>query len=64
MTEETIKDNSVCEKCNQKAGELYMCEICEEMYCYNCRASYNQFSQIDFNCCDSCAKSRYSEAYH
>ena len=37
----------------------YKCHICksntsEECYCEECSSTYNQFSQIDYNCCEYC----------
>lgn len=46
-----IKD---CERCQKECDEVFECEICETMICADCQAVYNQFSQIDFNCCKSC----------
>ena len=35
------------------------CHICksntsDEYYCEECSSTYNQFSQIDYNCCEYC----------
>jgi len=46
----------VCEICEKTVKEVYMCEKCEQMYCDNCGATYNAFTQIDYNCCKGCAK--------
>lgn len=32
-----------------------VCRICGEPVCEYCQAKYNQFTQIDYNCCESCA---------
>lgn len=45
----------VCERCENDAVELFACEMCDQMICDNCQASYNPFTQIDYNCCKSCA---------
>jgi hypothetical protein len=47
-------ENLVCSRCNCDTNELFMCEMCQESVCDKCLASYNQFTQIDFNCCKSC----------
>lgn len=47
----------ICEKCQKEVSETFMCEQCEAMICDACQATYNQFSQIDFNCCQQCADS-------
>ena len=39
------------------SGELE-CKLCEEPYCEDCGATYNQFTQIDFNCCKTCETRR------
>lgn len=41
-----------CHICGGKSN--FTCERCDEYMCENCQAPYNQFSQIDYNCCDSC----------
>ena len=43
----------VCGK--EVSGELE-CKLCEEPYCEDCGATYNQFTQIDYNCCKTCAE--------
>lgn len=45
----------VCGK--EVSGELE-CKLCEEPYCEDCGATYNQFTQIDFNCCKTCETRR------
>lgn len=45
----------ICEKCEKDVVEVYECERCNEMFCDTCSAEYNQFTQIDYNCCKSCA---------
>lgn len=49
------KETKVCERCEKDAKELFECEICNMMICENCQAVYDVFTQIDFNCCKSCA---------
>ena len=43
-----------CHICKSKTSEEYVCEICDEYYCEECSSTYNQFSQIDYNCCEYC----------
>ena len=49
-------DRTFCERCEKDCDEVFECEICGQMICEKCQATYNQFSQIDYNCCESCAK--------
>jgi len=51
------ENGKVCERCEKSVSELYMCEKCELNICDDCFASYNQFTQIDFDCCRRCANS-------
>lgn len=44
-----------CHVCGKQDVELYLCEKCEELFCDDCSAIYNQFTQIDYNCCETCA---------
>ena len=46
-----------CHICKSKTSEEYVCEICDEYYCEECSSTYNQFSQIDYNCCEYCQES-------
>ncbi len=46
----------ICEVCEKESKELYQCERCGQMYCDNCGANFDQFSQIDYNCCKKCAE--------
>lgn len=48
----------ICERCEKDVDEVFMCELCETMICDKCSSTYNQFTQIDFNCCKSCANNR------
>ena len=41
-----------CHICGTKTD--FQCEKCDEYMCHDCQAPYNQFSQIDYNCCTSC----------
>ena len=49
------KKGVVCERCEKDVDEVYACERCDRMICDGCQAQYNQFTQIDYNCCKSCA---------
>lgn len=44
-----------CHICNDIVDEDFVCGICEEYYCEKHSAVYNQFTQIDYNCCKECA---------
>lgn len=55
-TTATEKPKVICEKCEKEVRDVYECERCGSMFCDNCGAVYDQFTQIDFNCCKSCAK--------
>jgi hypothetical protein len=46
-----------CHICGKPTTKYYECVICSEFYCDDCAARYNQFTQIDYNCCSSCAES-------
>lgn len=46
----------VCERCEDYTSETYECERCSMMIGSCCQAQYNQFSQIDYNCCKGCAE--------
>ena len=48
----------VCEVCKKQVTELFSCENCDSVFCENCQAEYNQFTQIDYSCCKSCAENR------
>lgn len=50
----------VCERCEKECNEVFECERCGLMICDKCQAVYNQFTQIDYNCCKSCAESHYA----
>jgi len=45
----------ICERCENDIIETYMCERCERSICENCQARYDKFTQIDYNCCQTCA---------
>jgi len=51
----TVLKGLVCARCSKNTNELFMCEKCQEDVCDKCLATYNQFTQIDFNCCKPCA---------
>ena len=52
-----LKECNTCTN-NEKDSELNICERCENLYCEDCSSTYNQFSQIDYNCCSACAETR------
>lgn len=45
----------ICHICGEPTSKDNLCKICGEYYCDECDSVYNQFTQIDFNCCQSCA---------
>lgn len=47
-----------CHVCGGNDSDLHECERCNELYCESCSSTYDQFSQIDYNCCESCANSK------
>jgi len=42
----------VCHICGQRAE--YPCENCDEYFCDKHSAKFDQFTQIDYNCCSAC----------
>lgn len=48
------KDKIICERCGKSVLETFPCERCDVNICSNCLASFNQFTQIDYNRCKSC----------
>lgn len=55
----TEQTKTFCERCEKDCDEVFMCERCELMICDKCQAEYNQFTQIDYNCCKTCAEYSY-----
>ena len=55
-----MEELNECCVCGSTDKELIKCEICEEPYCEDCGAAYNQFTQIDCNCCEKCATRDFS----
>ena len=49
------EEKQECHVCGKQDVELYVCKKCEELFCDECSALYNQFTQIDYNCCETCA---------
>lgn len=47
-----------CYDCATTKGELSECERCGAVFCEKHSSVYNQFSQIDYNCCLSCSETR------
>lgn len=50
-----------CYSCGNTNTEIVECERCSELFCESCSATYNQFTQIDYNCCDSCGSVNYED---
>lgn len=46
----------LCHICGQPTE--FICKVCERPYCENHQANFNQFTQIDYNCCSDCADSK------
>lgn len=44
--------------CEEETEEDFICELCERHYCESHSAVYDQFTQLDFNCCSECAELR------
>jgi len=51
-----IEKMKECQICSKKTDEIRICERCEIDFCEDCHAEYNQFSQIDYDCCKECAE--------
>ena len=49
----------LCHICGQPAE--YECDICEKYCCDNHNTPYNQFTQIDYNCCCNCGEAKNEE---
>lgn len=45
----------VCYICGKETDLI--CKKCDEPYCENHASVYNQFTQIDYDCCSKCAES-------
>ena len=43
---------NLCHICGQPAE--YICCDCDKYFCDDCGATYNQFTQIDYDCCKAC----------
>ena len=54
QTKSILIEEYKCHICKSNTSEEYVCEICDEYYCEGCSSTYNQFSQIDYNCCKEC----------
>lgn len=49
-----INNMQHCARCGEEANELYQCDRCGRLISGCCPTSYNQFTQIDYNCCKDC----------
>ena len=54
LAADKTRSGAICEKCEKDVDEVFMCERCEMMMCDKCSVTYNQFTQIDYNCCKGC----------
>ncbi|MBC7750067.1 MAG: ASCH domain-containing protein [Methylotenera sp.] len=45
-----------CYVCNN-TEEVHVCQKCDNFYCQDHASKYNQFTQIDYDCCENCSKS-------
>jgi hypothetical protein len=52
-------DIEICHICGKPITKEYLCNYCDEYYCDDCSAKYDQFSQIDCNCCKKCAEKKH-----
>jgi hypothetical protein len=48
-----IENDGECFLCKE-IKDLNICEKCERYYCEEHSSKYNQFSQIDYDCCCEC----------
>lgn len=55
------KQKLECYVCSNTNKELNECEKCNGLYCEKCSSVFDQFSQIDYNCCENCAKRNYND---
>ena len=45
-----------CHICySDQVDDRYNCEVCDNHYCDDCSATFNEHSQIDYNCCCHCS---------
>ena len=58
QTKSVLIEECKCHICKSNTSEEYVCEICDEYYYEECSSTYNQFSQIDYNCCKECQENR------
>lgn len=56
INQENGEELDKCHLCNSSEGEILICERCDSPYCDDCSSVYNQFTQIDYNCCKKCAE--------
>jgi hypothetical protein len=51
-----FRDLIECRCCTHKETdeEMHVCKRCEQEFCVNCQAPFNQHSEIDFDCCMDC----------
>jgi len=47
---------NICSVCGAEHKHLVVCQRCENKHCNDCQAVYNQHTQIDFDCCKTCAE--------
>jgi len=50
------EEKEKCDVCGKESDELLACEKCSNNYCEKCHSIYNDFTQIDYNCCKPCSE--------
>lgn len=50
-----------CHICGRETDLI--CEKCDRPYCEDCRAKYDQFTQIDYDCCFMCVSYMKSQEF-
>lgn len=49
-----------CNECKKALSEqdALMCQRCNNYVCIDCQPIYNKFTQIDYDCCLTCANTK------
>lgn len=48
----------ICKVCKIESEDLLVCRQCEGDFCDDCGAEYNQFTQVDYDCCKECVENK------